>query len=238
MTTSIPSQCLLHLGNGCVNQISSNSVYRIQPRQFSVYAILYVKCLLFEERAKSDLMLTKHILSCKQAVQHWFAGQNIQHWTILFTQILTSIHYIKPGSLTKFTILKLAKSLTKFEMCPESDGYCIFKTVFTNTCVDRNDFEVLIWNDGGDEPWLGRRLDDLTLVDNVFVVRRIFRRWNIFVEYSWLRRLTDLNQKNKLNHKSRSDWGTFYGGGGTTDYFEQFCAISKVPMVLVKENLY
>ena len=25
------------------------------------------------------------------------------------------------------------------------------------------------------------------------------------------------------------------GGGGTVDYFEQFCAISKVPMVLIKE---
>ena len=195
MTMSIPSQCPLHLCTGCVDQISLNSVYCIQPRQFSVCAIFYVKCLLFDKSSELYLMLTKHILSCKQDVQHWFAGQNIQHWTILFTQILTLIHYIKPGSLTKFTILKLANSLTKFEMCPESDGYCIFKTVFTNTCVDRNDFEVLIWNDGGDEPWLGRRLDDLTLVDNVFVARRIFRWWNIFEEYSWLRRLTDLNQK-------------------------------------------
>ena len=27
------------------------------------------------------------------------------------------------------------------------------------------------------------------------------------------------------------------GGGGTVDYFEQFCANSKVPMVLIKENI-
>ena len=26
--------------------------------------------------------------------------------------------------------------------------------------------------------------------------------------------------------------------GGTVDYFEQFCAISKVPVVLIKENIY
>ena len=25
---------------------------------------------------------------------------------------------------------------------------------------------------------------------------------------------------------------------GTVDYFEQFCAISKVPMVMIKENIY
>ena len=28
------------------------------------------------------------------------------------------------------------------------------------------------------------------------------------------------------------------GGGGTVDYFEQFYAIPKVPMVLIKENIY
>ena len=27
-------------------------------------------------------------------------------------------------------------------------------------------------------------------------------------------------------------------GGGTVDYFSQFCAISKVPMVLIKENIH
>ena len=36
-------------------------------------------------------------------------------------------------------------------------------------------------------------------------------------------------------------WGWGVGGGGwgcTVDNFEQFCAISKVPMVLIKETTY
>ena len=28
------------------------------------------------------------------------------------------------------------------------------------------------------------------------------------------------------------------GGGGRVDYIEQFCAISKVPVVLIKDNIY
>ena len=45
------------------------------------------------------------------------------------------------------------------------------------------------------------------------------------------------NSLQKINFESKTfAWASIEGGGGTVDYLEQFCAISKVPMVLIKES--
>ena len=67
---------------------------------------------------------------------------------------------------------------------------------------------------------------------------------NIFVD--WFKTKTKYSSVLKYHMESKrglsaNTWHmrkNFVGGGSTVDYFQQFCAISKVLMVLIIENIY
>ena len=50
-------------------------------------------------------------------------------------------------------------------------------------------------------------------------------------------KMSQYRRKTIKLYMSSGYFGRSRGGGGTVDYFQQFCAISKVPMVLIKENI-
>ena len=54
----------------------------------------------------------------------------------------------------------------------------------------------------------------------------------------WQLSMTSLVFCHSANNDLSDNWIFCVGGGGTVDYFEPFCAISTVPMVLIKGNIY